>query len=285
MYLVLDIGGTFVKYAYMESDGKIHKQGKYPTSKADLDTFLKALDPYVKDVEGIAISCPGVIDAAKGEIINVTLLPYLSGLNLKAVLEERYHIQTSIENDAKCACLAEMWLGSLKNINSGLMMVLGSGIGGAIVLEGKLYKGLHYKAGELGSLLSKTPSGYLSFGGYCSGVKMIRDIASLLNLDTDDGEVVFEYIKQKHPQALEIFEHYCEEVAFQIYNIDYILDLDVIAIGGGISSQPLLIETISKKFMSLRTRYREDYHDPIIKACTFNNNANLIGALAHFKNQ
>lgn len=285
MYLVLDIGGTYIKYAYMKEEGEICSSGKYPTCAKQLEEFLSDLDPYVHDVKGIAISCPGIIDASQGYIQQVTLLPCLNQFNLKECLEDRYHLPVSVENDAKCACLAEMWRGSLKNVQSGLMMVLGSGIGGAVVLNGELYKGQRQKAGEIGSLLCKTDEGYQSFGARCSAVRMVRKIAAACNLDTEDGEKVFELIQAHQPVAWEIFEAYCEEIALQMYTMDYLLDLDVVAIGGGISCQPLVLETIQHKFSDLRFKYREDNHDPELRACTFHNDANLWGALAHFKNK
>lgn len=289
MFLALDIGGTFVKYAYMDGTGQILKQDQYPTITDDLTLFYEAIDKIMpSDCEGIAISSPGVIDSEKGIIRVVTLLPCLNGIGLKKDLEARYHIPVSVENDAKCAALAEIWQGSLKGYRSALMMVLGSGIGGAVVIDGKLYKGQRAKAGEMGSLIcdfDEEKKTSVSFGRKNSAVWLNRDIAAALNLENDDGKLVFTYINEKNPIAWAIFEKYCYGIAMEIFNADYLLDLDCIAIGGGISSQPILIETIRTAFMDLRKRYKEDDHDPKIVACTFKNDANLIGAMAHFVNQ
>ena len=73
-----------------------------------------------------------------------------------------------------------------------------------------------------------------------------------------------------------------EMIATMIYNLDYLLDLDIVTIGGGISQQPFLIQTIQKQFHDLRKQYKEDDHEPVIKACQFQNEANLLGALYHF---
>lgn len=289
MFLALDIGGTFVKYAYMDKTGQMIKQDKYPTITDDLNLFYAAIDKILPDgCEGIAISSPGVIDSEAGIIRVVTLLPCLNGVCLKADLKARYHVPVSVENDAKCAALAEIWQGSLKGYDSALMMVLGSGIGGAVVIDGKLYKGNRAKAGEMGSLIcdfDENKKTGVSFGRKNSAVWLNKDIAAALNLESVEGELVFTYINQKDPIAWPIFEKYCYGVAMQIFNADYLLDLDCIAIGGGISSQPIVIETIRKAFMDLRQRYKEDDHDPKIVACSFENDANLIGALAHFVNQ
>lgn len=288
MYLAVDIGGTFIKYAMMNAKGDILSQGKYPTVTDDLMLFYQRLKEIVPaDCEGIALSCPGVIDSDSGLIRVVTLLPCLSGVNIKQDLEGLFQVPISVENDAKCAALAEVWRGSLKNQRNALMMVLGSGIGGAIIIDGKLYKGPRSKAGELGSLIcgfdDEMASG-VSFGRKNSAVWLNRDIARALNLASDDGKVVFPYIERKDPRAWSIFLRYCRRVAAVIFNIDYILDLDCIAIGGGISEQSILLETIQAAFADLRSRYKEDDHDPQIVVCQFKNDANLIGAMAHFVN-
>lgn len=289
MYLAIDIGGTFVKYAYMDHNGQILDQGKYPTQTQDLALFYQAMDQIIPDeLAGIAISSPGVIDSDTGLIRVVTLLPCLNGVNLKEDLEARYHVPVSVENDAKCAALAEIWKGSLKGASSALMMVLGSGIGGAVVIDGQLYKGQRAKAGELGSILcdcQDDTGAAVTFGRKNSAVWLNRDIASALHLDRDDGELVFEYIQAKDPIAWPIFEKYCRRIAMVIFNADYLLDLDCIAIGGGISNQPILIETIQEAFKQMREQYKEDDHDPVIKVCQFKNDANLIGAMAHFVSQ
>lgn len=289
MYLALDIGGTFVKYAYMNEAGEILNQGKYPTETKDLNVFLERLDEIIpENLQGIAVSSPGIIDSEAGFVEVVTLLPCLNGVELKEVLENRYHTQAAVENDAKCAALAEVWKGSLVGQKAALMMVLGSGIGGAIIIDGKIYKGLRAKAGELGSILcdfNEQEATGISFGRKCSAVWLNRDISKALQLDTEDGEVVFEYIIKKDPIAYPIFKKYCNNIAQVIYNADYLLDLDRIAIGGGISSQPILLETIQESFMELRNKYREDVHDAEIVLCQYKNDANLIGAMAHLMNQ
>lgn len=286
MYLALDVGGTFVKFAYMNRDGTIVKQGKFPTITDDLEAFCQEIENVLPEhCQGIALSCPGVIDSTTGLIRVVTLLPCLNGVNIKEVLEARLHVAVSVENDAKCAALAEIWKGSLQGQQSALMMVLGSGIGGAVIIDGKLYKGERSKAGELGSFIcdfDETEMSGVSFGRKNSAVWLNRDIAQALHLESEDGQLVFEYINQRQPEAWRIFENYCRHIAMVIFNVDYVLDLDCIAIGGGISEQPILIETIQTAFKQLRDRYKEDDHDPQIVVCEFKNDANLIGAMAHF---
>ena len=123
MYLVFDVGGTFVKYAWMSMDGNIQEKGKYPTPTKEGESvpeFVESLgqiyDKY-KDqgVEGIALSLPGLIDAENGIIRNGGGIKYLKDAHLAELLGARCDgVKISMENDGKCAALAEVWMGNAK---------------------------------------------------------------------------------------------------------------------------------------------------------------------------
>ena len=92
---------------------------------------------------------PGIIDSVQGVCITGGNLRYVKGLPLATLLEERYGLRVSLENDARCAALAELWRGSLKNCADGVVIVLGSAVGGALVKNGRIHKGSHFSAGEI----------------------------------------------------------------------------------------------------------------------------------------
>lgn len=286
MYLVIDIGGTYTKYGYYHKNGQCDRQGKFETIKTDINDFYDKIESLIdKRTFGIAISMPGLLDSDTGMIHAITLLPFLKGHNIKKELEQKTQLPVSVENDAKCAALGEMWKGHLTNISHGLFLVLGSGIGGSIIIDGKIVKSPHHKAGEIGSILMPLDNDYLqmtNFGANNNANKLIDMISQKVNCE-NDGYTVFEVI-QNNAKAKEIFETYCRQIAFMIYNLDYILDLDVCVIGGGISEQEILISTINKEFKILREKYEEDSHQPLITNCLHYNEANLLGALYHHIN-
>ena len=108
MYLALDIGGTFVKYAYMNEKGDIQQSGKYPTETQDLDEFLARLDKIIPEkLEGIAVSSPGVIDSDEGFIRVVTLLPCLNGVGLKDILEKTKDVELTSDQVAEIKAAQE----------------------------------------------------------------------------------------------------------------------------------------------------------------------------------
>lgn len=286
MYLSIDIGGTFVKYGYYDEEGNCYNHGKIKTVKTNIqDFYLSLLSLKQSPIKAIAVSMPGLLDSDSGYVHAITLLPFLANRNVKKDLEELFQLPVTIENDAKCAAMGEMWKGSLKNVCNGLFIIFGSGIGGTIILDGKIIKTTHHKAGEIGSILMPLDDNYqhmTNFGANNNANKLIHTISQKINC-TQDGQTVFKQIDS--PEAKEVLSLFCRQIAFMIYNLDYVLDLDVICIGGGISEQTAFIDTINDEFIKLRNQYKEDNHQPIITSCTHHNNTNLLGALYHLLNK
>ncbi|MEE0966463.1 MAG: ROK family protein [Bacilli bacterium] len=283
MYLVIDVGGTYTKYGYYDKTGHCLLKDKYKTITTNIEDFYNKMTSLVnQNTDGIAISMPGLLDSKTGIVHAITLLPFLKGHNLIKELHEKTNLPISIENDAKCAALGEMWQGNLQHMTNGLFMVLGSGIGGTLIINGDIVKSPRFKAGEIGSILmplDKEYSQMTNFGANNNANILIKKISQEIDCK-EDGITVFEQI-QNNPQAKTIFSKYCRQIAFMIYNLDYILDLDVVVIGGGISEQSILIETIKEEYKILREKYEEDTHPTMITNCRHHNEANLLGALYH----
>jgi predicted NBD/HSP70 family sugar kinase len=291
MYLVIDIGGTYTKYALMDKAGNIIVKGKRPTPTTNLSDFKRLIFSIIEDqdlskVEGIAISCPGVIDVNEGTIYQGGLLPFLHEVNLVKIINEKYGIEVTIENDGKCAALAELWLGSIKGTKDSVVLVLGSGVGGGIIINGELHRGFNLSAGEVSYVMSdvhpQTKEGNF-VGSNCSAVNMVARIAELKNLDEPkDGMVVFEFINDDDEEANTIYNEYCIQLGTLILNLQYILDPEIFAIGGGISSQPVVIDRIKWAISELRQKNPIHTANPKVVTCRFRNDANLYGALYHF---
>jgi predicted NBD/HSP70 family sugar kinase len=291
MYLVIDIGGTFIKFALMNREGKVLKKGKKTSPSIELSDFLRLIYSIIEDqnlieVKGIAISCPGTIDIKSGTIYHGGNLPYLHQVNLVNIIQERFGIDVTIENDAKCAALAELWLGSVKGRKNAVILVLGSGVGGGIIIDGKLYRGTNLSAGEVSFVMSnvngQTKQGEF-VGSQSSATNMVARIAELKKLDKrKDGEAVFEFIKENDQESKAIFDEYCIHLGTLILNLQYILDPEIFAIGGGISAQPIVLQRIKWAINELEKNNPIHYINPNVVTCTFGNDANLYGALYHF---
>lgn len=294
-YLTVDVGGTNVKYALMTDQTEIIEKGEYPTPmEGGLDEFITDLkevyDRYKGKAEALVMSAPGKIDSQKGHFYTSGALGYIDGIDLGDRLHEAgIDIPFAVENDAKSAALAEMWKGSMKGISDGVVMVLGTGIGGAIIINGKLYRGHTFSAGEFSGIpvhLNHFPYQMDEMWAKQNGVGfMVADYAARTNKEPTrlNGKILFHDANEGNKEALASIDHFCEGLAAGIISLQFALDAERFAIGGGISKQPLLMESLHKKINEYyATAIDMPASIPEIVPCTFGNDANMIGALYHY---
>ncbi|MBC1577882.1 ROK family protein [Listeria seeligeri] len=290
MYFVYDIGGTFIKFALMENNGNIKMKDKFPTTVKSAEELVAQMVekflPYKQAIKGIAVSCPGVVDSEKGVIYQGGSLLFMHEKNLAEMLARECHVPVVLQNDAKSAALAELWLGVAKDVHSAAILTLGSGVGGGIIMDGKLQSGYHLMAGEVSYMESDFDTERLRgefFGRTGSAVELIKRIATKKNLtDKKDGEQVFALIAHGDEEANAIFNDYIYGLAIQILNIQYLIDPEIIAIGGGISAQPIVVERLNEAVAQIKAANPFHAAKPNIVTCRFQNDANLYGALYNF---
>lgn len=283
---VFDVGGTFIKYCQMNK-GKMSLQGKVPTPYDDQETFLQTIEKIIEkmeDVNGIAFSLPGVIDVERKYIFAGGSLAYNNQTDVKE-WEKRFQLPIEIENDARCAAIAELECGHMQGIKNGLVLTFGTGVGGAVIINGDIYKGSHLIGGEASIIFSKDRQKYGSkalFGTIGSVVNLVENIALAKNSTTRDGKKIFKWIADGDKTANAIFHQYCQDVVKELHNIQCLLDPQRICIGGGVSENPLFIETLKK----VQDDFYQDFpfHFPRaeIMKCCYCNDANMIGAYHHY---
>ncbi|WP_026886315.1 ROK family protein [Clostridium beijerinckii] len=287
-YLALDVGGSSIKYALMTEELEFIEKGKKPTPLDKIENFIEAIgetyDKYKEDIEGIAISMPGVLDSEKGYAYTGGALSYNEKKEIVKILRERCPTKITIENDGKCAALAEVWKGSLKDFNDGVVIVLGTGVGGGIVRNKKIHKGKNFFAGEF-SFISTNVNNTEECWGCISGSKaLINEVSKVKGIPYEelDGYKIFEYANNNDPDILKILDDFTYKLAVQIFNLQCILDPEIFAIGGGISSQEILIQYIKRNVDKYYKSFGVDLPLPNVVSCKFRNDANLIGALYNF---
>ena len=168
-----DIGGTFIKFAVMNESAEIITQNKIPTPLESHEKFLQAIFNQYKnfDCEGIALSMPGIIDSARGISVESVAIPHNNNKFICAELEKICGVKVTVENDAKCAALAEAKIGSLADVESGFVVVIGTGAGGAFVQNKKVYHGKNNLSGEI-SFMS---AGNKIIGELCGVPALLKD--------------------------------------------------------------------------------------------------------------
>lgn len=293
-YLTIDVGGTYIKYAIMTEMAEILEKGETPTPEYSFEEFKQSLVNIYeqfkdRDIQAVCMSAPGRINSDTGYFHTSGALGYISGINLRDELRDIIPVPFSVENDAKAAALAELWKGSMKGIDSGSVITLGTGIGGSVIVNGRLMRGNTYAAGEFSGISSQW-NGRYSMGNIwsdCASTKsLVRMYSNIKNVPSEDmsGRIFFEAVGEQDEDALEILDQFCNNVVCGIMSLQLILDLQRYSIGGGISTQPVLIETINRKLDELFEEYegKTPASRPEVVACQFGNDANMIGALYHY---
>lgn len=286
-YLTLDIGGSAIKYALIQDDLTILNKSSVPTPMDTLENFIETIgqiyDQYKDQIVGIAISMPGIIDPQKGYNYTGGALEYIINLDTVKVLHERCPINITVGNDAKCAANAELGFGNLQDIQDGAVVILGTGIGGCIIKDHKVHTGRHFSAGEFSWIKTDFHDSISWKNAWCTrnGIKGLLERVQE-NLETEEtytGIEIFEMANSGDEKVIEAINQFALEVATQIFNIHAIFDCEKVAIGGGISAQPLLIELIQKNLDMIFDSIGFEIYKPQLIPCYFRNDANLIGAL------
>ncbi|HEV8203231.1 MAG TPA: ROK family protein, partial [Pyrinomonadaceae bacterium] len=154
----VDLGGTHLRVALVDDTGRILKQHKQDTPKGDsANDIIDALAQVSKcwgcnelPVVAVSIMVPGAVDCANAAVVQAPNLPSLVNFPLKTELEQKLGWSVYLENDANAAVVGEMWMGAAQGCRSVMSVTLGTGVGGGVILDGKLWRGSHGSAGEIG---------------------------------------------------------------------------------------------------------------------------------------
>ncbi|MFS0782170.1 ROK family protein [Bacillus sp. 1P06AnD] len=285
--LVFDIGGTSVKYAIWEKDG-LSQNGFFQTPGKWEDMKKQILDVKCKfenqiSIDGVAISSPGAVNQEKEWIEGSSAVPYIHQYSIFEELRELLKCPVTIENDANCAALAEVWMGAGKGMKHILFIVIGSGIGGAIITDGELWRGNNLFGGEFGYMML-TEDQTFSDLGTAVGLAKRYEKRKNIPLKSITGKEVFELAEAGDQIAAEEAERFYHYLALGIYNLQYSFDPEKIIIGGGVSSMESLLENLNASLEKIVAKVKIAPFIPDVALCQFKNDANLIGAVKHYLN-
>lgn len=311
-YLLIDIGGTFIKYSLADEQARKISGGKVPTPLTNMDDLLAAIEGFAAPLQGqfvgCAISMPGRIDTRNGIAHTGGMLSaFMWEQPFAAQVEARLGVPVTIANDGKCAAAAEGWTGALAGVENGLVLVLvlGTGIGGGIILNGKVLMGAHAAAGEVSGLVSDI-SKMADDDFKLTSVERYSEAPLWAEMASASG-LIFEYARQKHlptgspmptgeeifaaynagePEAQKALKIFARRVAVGILSLQHVLDVEKVAIGGGISAAEALLPAIQAELDWLFERCTVmPAVKPELVRCRYGNDANLIGALKLFFEQ
>jgi glucokinase len=303
----VDIGGTKTLICITDLDGNFIYQKKFSTVpsnpneffqhvQAEIDAGLGVCELHKENLLGIGIGIPAMIEFSTGRVVNCPALGW-ENINAREIIKRYYNGPIYIDNDVNVAALGERWKGDARGITNLFMMTIGTGVGSALILNGKLCRGANNLAGEIGYFIidgEKDLEGNLQdFGAFektTSGTgitsrakhmlsestqpSMIRELVND-KMEAITSEHVFQAAAQGDSFALEILELPIRHTAIGIANVVSLLNPEVVVIGGGISQAgDLYIEPIKRlvtKLTPITTK--------IIPA-SLGNDAGAIGAIA-----
>lgn len=294
--MVFDVGGTEIKYSVMDEQMNRFDAGSVPTPQDTqehfLDTIYALYAPHKDEVDGIAMALPGFVDANTGYVSNGGALLYNTGTQVGQLVRERCGCRVTLENDGKAAAIAELQQGALKGCTNGAVFIIGTGVGGGLVINGQLVRGIHCTAGEYSFVNTNADdwqNADKTMALQCSVTNLLRWYRARKHLPETaplNGRLFFDAANAREPEALEVLHRLCKAVDVQIYNLTVLLDLEVVAIGGGISRQPLLLRMLNDIYeqeIIIGHPYSEEQARslprPAIVPCRFHNEANQVGAL------
>lgn len=294
-FLGIDIGGTNIKACISDENDNITKKINFKTEasrgfQASSNLLISTIERFLENEEipsGIGIGVPGLIDS-NGVIINSPNLPGWESKNLKKLFETKFNIPVIVENDANMASFSETVAGSGKDFNSFLYITLGTGIGGSIIIDRKLFKGPYGFAGEIGHIhidgltyLNKSGLKHGTFESLAGKDAIIRRYTYLKGTDIinweDSVSRISELADCNDPIAIECMEITGKIIGTGIASAMNFLGINKAVIGGGISNASdymwyAIVEATKNKLLKALK------HDLEIRKALFLNEAGMKGA-------
>lgn len=284
--LCLDIGGTEVK-AMLKGEDFEKDLANFPskagTNAPDIKDDVFDLVEKLKseyEIEGIAISTAGMVDYKTGIIAGhgPTFKNY-KGFDWKKEIKNELGIPAVVENDVKSAAMGELIYGAGQGYNSAFVLTVGTGIGGSLILDGKIHRGASGHAGEIGYMPFETDK----FEALASTSALVeKSLESYPDKNLDNGKKIFDAIDKCDEDAKKLVDQMTDILARGISNIMLIANPELILIGGGISEQKeKFIDPIIEK---VKTYVPENiFESTKIKATKLGNKSGLYGAYALYK--
>ncbi len=292
----IDFGGTTIKSGLVR-DGKILRHGKVIDTQefADPDGIMDALVAVIADLAkdgaaAIGIGLPGLVDSVNGVVHELTNVPGWKDVELRGLLRERTGLPVSIENDANAMAYGEFKFGAAKDARHVVCITLGTGVGGALILDGRLYRGAQLGAGEIGhlSIDYRGHSGpYGNYGGleeYVGNVQISQRAAERYEAAGYKKQVeectpaaLAKAAAAGDPVALGLWEDVGTEIGSALASVIWVINPDAIVIGGGVAKAGDVLFGPIRRTIDERTSPVFHEHLRILPAA-LGNEAGIIGS-------
>lgn len=302
LYIGIDVGGTSIKGALIDEAGKLYGEDSVRTGNGAeiIDGVAAVCNRFISQagnekVKGVGVGCAGVIDSENGKVVYSGYLR-LRDFPLAKLVEEKVGLPVKMTNDANAAALGEAKFGAGKNYSDSVLVTLGTGVGGGVVIGGKLFEGNKSAGAEIGHMVIERGGNRCSCGrrgcfeAYSSATALTKrtrwameeDAGSAMwqgyTSDTASGRTAFDYM-DTDISACEVVEWYIKYLACGLINIANIFRPQIIMLGGGVAAQG---ERLTRPLQAILDRelYAGSYAPVKITCATLGNVAGAYGAAA-----
>lgn len=275
----IDFGGTFVKVGLVNNKGQILKKIDFPTSQASsqkdwlekISNIIKSFKTLDNKIIGIGIGVPGFTDFKRGFIYDLPNVPGWENVPLSSIMKNKFNMPVYVDNDANAMAAGECLFGAGHNLKHAVFITLGTGVGGALLIDGKIYRGAYSMAGEVGHIPitftgEKTKEGIAGLETFVGNARLINKAIEQIKqgkktliyelADRDLSKITPKIIamaaKKKDKIALEILDFMSECLAIAFAGIIYTLQPQAIIIGGGVAKSGKLLFKPLKKHLKER---------------------------------
>lgn len=292
--IAIDLGGTNLKIALLDQRYKLKRKEVLNTQKfVKKDSLIQAIiDSINKIIEnnklnkanilGVGLGLPGPIDIKRGIVHFFPNIPGWKEVELKNILERKLGLPVFLDNDANLMSLAESKLGAARGLVNAVCLTLGTGVGGGIIINGTLYRGLSFAAGEIGHIPINEKGPRCNCGGigcleaYIGNNRIIKEAKRLFRRVVSLEELS-QLAKKKNRRALRIWSEVGRHLGVALVGIVNFFNPEAIVIGGGVSGAGKILfdrvkETILSRAMSVQAKQVKVFKSKL------GNDAGLIGA-------
>ena len=252
--LALDIGGTAIKSGLF-CDGQLASFEEFPTeARQGAATMMKRICDYIRDKapDAVGISTSGQVDLTDGSIAFATdAMPGYTGFPVKQYIHDHTGLPVSVENDVNSAAIGEAHFGAAKGLDHFLCLTIGTGIGGAIFINGRLYPGANGIAGEVGHMTTHLDGVPCNCGNrgcyeaYASTSALVRRAEKDLGKKVTGRDL---FAARAEASISKLFDRWADEIVAGLTSLTYAFNPQAFILGGGMMSQPEIMTLIREKY-------------------------------------
>ena len=295
LVFAVDLGGTHLRTAAVDDKGNIYDRTKSSTpDTSNPDEIVKAIVNAAGASErevSIASTCvavPGTVNVETGTVLTIPNVRSLKGFNLAAALQSELQHPVIIENDANAAAMGELWKGAARDARTMICITLGTGVGGGIILDGELWRGVDGSAGEIGHTTIEPHGGVICGCGsegclevYASATALVRMVketnSALRDLEDLTADKIYRAATDGDPVAVKVFRQMGEYLGIGLAILVNILNPEMIVIGGGVANAWPLFGAYAIREMRSRA-FPLPGSRVMVKPAECGDNAGLLGA-------